>query len=77
MAKSMIGSRGEIALPDNVRARYGLAPDTLVRIIETRSGSLLVPLTDAPMSEELREELASWETLGADTWDLFPYEDEA
>jgi bifunctional DNA-binding transcriptional regulator/antitoxin component of YhaV-PrlF toxin-antitoxin module len=77
MSTSVIGSRGEVALPETVRERYGLAPDTAVRIIETRRGILLIPLTSEPMNAELREEIAAWERLGADTWDAFPYEEEA
>ena len=44
---------GEIALPRELRERYGMAPDVPIRIIETRSGILLVPLTGAPMEEDL------------------------
>lgn len=71
-----IGPAGEIELPDKVRERYGLTPETPVRIIETRSGILLIPLSDAPMSAELAEELAEWEELGAEAWEMFPYEQE-
>jgi bifunctional DNA-binding transcriptional regulator/antitoxin component of YhaV-PrlF toxin-antitoxin module len=60
-----------------VRDRYGLAPDTPVRIVETRSGILLVPLTDEPMSAELEQELEEWQSLSLQTWTMFPYEDDA
>ena len=66
---------GKISLPEDVRERYGLAPDTPLRIIETRNGILLVPLTDEPMSEELRGELEEWQALGAASLEMFPYED--
>jgi bifunctional DNA-binding transcriptional regulator/antitoxin component of YhaV-PrlF toxin-antitoxin module len=75
MASLTVGSRGEVALPTDVRERYRLLPDTRVRIVETRSGILLVPLTNEPMSEELAQELAEWQSLGAETWEMFPYED--
>jgi hypothetical protein len=52
-----------------------MAPATPVRIIETRGGVLLVPLGDAPMSPELAEELAEWQALGAESWEMFPYEE--
>jgi bifunctional DNA-binding transcriptional regulator/antitoxin component of YhaV-PrlF toxin-antitoxin module len=75
MTQLIVGHRGEVTLPDTVRERYGLSPDTPVRLVETRSGILLVPLTDAPMSAELAQELAEWQALSAQTWDLCPYED--
>lgn len=76
MTTSTIGNSGEIVLPDQVRERYGLTPQSAVRIVETRGGILLVPQTNAPMSEELQRELADWQALGAESWSLFPYEDE-
>ncbi len=66
---------GKITLPETVRDRYGLAEDTPLRIIETRNGILLVPLTNEPMSEELRAELDEWQALGAESLEPFPYED--
>ncbi len=66
---------GEIALPADIRQRYGLTPNTTVRVIETRSGVLLVPLTDQPMTPDLRDELEQWSALGSESWDMFPYED--
>jgi hypothetical protein len=35
-----------------------------VRLVETRTGILLVPLTDEPMSDELTRELEEWQALG-------------
>jgi bifunctional DNA-binding transcriptional regulator/antitoxin component of YhaV-PrlF toxin-antitoxin module len=66
---------GKITLPETIRDRYGLAEDTPLRIIETRNGILLVPLISEPMSEELRLELEEWQSLGAESLELFPYED--
>ena len=76
MINSTIGRQGEIALPDEVRERYGFVPDAPIRIIETSTGILIVPLTDAPMSPELEQELLAWQSLGAETWDMFPYVDD-
>ncbi len=76
MLNAIMGAGGEIALPDTLRERYGIVPDQVVRLIETRSGILLVPLTDAPMSAELSRELAEWQALGALAWDAFPYDEE-
>ncbi len=71
-----IGPAGQIELPDAVRDRYGMAPATPIRIVETRGGVLLVPLGDVPMSPELAEELAQWQALGAQSWEMFPFEEE-
>jgi bifunctional DNA-binding transcriptional regulator/antitoxin component of YhaV-PrlF toxin-antitoxin module len=65
-----VGRGGEIALPESVRERYGLTPDTPVRVIETRPGIPIVPLTNAPMSPEMTQELAEWQSLSAEAWDM-------
>ena len=67
---------GKVALPDEVRIRYGFAPNTPVRIIETQSGVLLIPLTDEPMSGALKAEIEEWQALGAESMEMFPFEDE-
>jgi hypothetical protein len=61
--------------PDYVLDRYGLAEEPLVRVIEPRSGILLVPLTQEPMSEALAEELQDWQSLGANAFETFPYDE--
>ena len=66
---------GKVTIPDEVRARYGFEPDTPVRIIETSSGILLVPLAAAPMNEALKAELSEWQALGAGSLEMFPYEE--
>lgn len=66
---------GKITLPETVRDHYGLAQDTPLRVIETRSGILLVPLTGEPMSDALRAELGEWQSLGAESLEMFSYED--
>jgi bifunctional DNA-binding transcriptional regulator/antitoxin component of YhaV-PrlF toxin-antitoxin module len=53
MASLAVGHHGEIALPADLRERYGLKPATPLRIGETRSGILLVPMTGEPMSTDL------------------------
>jgi hypothetical protein len=68
---------GELTLPLQVCERYGLTPATPIRVIETRTGVLLVPLTDGPMSSDLLHELAEWQELAAISWEAFPYEDPA
>jgi bifunctional DNA-binding transcriptional regulator/antitoxin component of YhaV-PrlF toxin-antitoxin module len=71
-----VGPAGEIELPDGVRERYGIAPATPIRIIEASGGILLIPLSDEPMSAELAEEVAHWQALGAESWEMFPFEEE-
>jgi hypothetical protein len=68
---------GELTLPAAVCERYGMTPATPIRVIETRSGLLLVPLTEAPMDAELARELAEWQELSLAAWDAFPYEEGA
>ena len=71
----VIEAGGKVTIPEALRRRYGFAPNTSVRVIETQSGILLVPLTDAPMSDGLKAELAAWQSLGADALALFPFEE--
>jgi AbrB family looped-hinge helix DNA binding protein len=66
---------GRITLPNDLRDRYGLAEDTTVRVIETRAGILLVPLTQELMSEALAAELQDWQSLGTNSSETFPYDE--
>lgn len=68
----IIEGGGKITLPGEVLARYGLAEETPVRLIETQKGILLIPLTDEPMSETLLAEIAEWQEAGAESWEMFP-----
>jgi bifunctional DNA-binding transcriptional regulator/antitoxin component of YhaV-PrlF toxin-antitoxin module len=71
-----VGPTGQIELPDDIRDRYGMAPATAIRIVETGGGVLLVPLGKTPMSPELAEELAQWQALGEQSWEMFPFDEE-
>ena len=71
----LIEDGGKISLPEEIREHYGLTPDTPLRIIETRGGILLVPLTNEPMSESLARELEEWQSLGAASLEMFSYEE--
>ena len=73
----VIEADGKVTIPEALRRRYGLAPNTPIRVIETHSGILLVPLTDAPMSDGLKAELTAWQSLGADALAMFPFEAQA
>jgi bifunctional DNA-binding transcriptional regulator/antitoxin component of YhaV-PrlF toxin-antitoxin module len=65
---------GKITLPDELRQRYGFREETSVRVVETRNGVLLIPLTDAPMSPELARELEEWQSLATSAWEMFDYQ---
>jgi AbrB family looped-hinge helix DNA binding protein len=71
-----VGPAGQVELPDEIRDRYGITPATPIRIIETRGGVLLVPLGKTPMDPDLAEELAQWQALGAQSWEMFPFDEE-
>jgi hypothetical protein len=76
MASTLIvGQSGEMILPLDLRARYGFVPEVPVRIIETRHGIMLVPLTDGPPSDHLAAELAEWQELGEDAVGMFPFDE--
>ena len=64
-----------ISLPPDLCEKHGFNTETPIRIIETRSGILLIPITNAPMNEELARELAEWQALSTSTWEMFPYEE--
>ena len=64
---------GKVAILDEVWARYGFEHRTPVRIIETQSGILLIPLTNAPMADALKAELEEWQALGAESLEMFSF----
>ena len=74
MSENLTIENGRITLPRDVVGRYRLEDDTPLRMIETRSGILLVPLTKEPMSSALSAEIAKWQALGVESLELFPYE---
>ena len=74
MSQNLTIENGRITLPKDVVGRYRLEDDTPLRMIETRSGILLIPLTKEPMSSALSAEISEWQTLGAESFELFPYE---
>jgi hypothetical protein len=71
----VVDAGGKIRLPERITDRYNLAPDTQLRVVETRSGILLIPLTADPMSEELQAELADWQALSQSSLESFPFEE--
>lgn len=77
MSNVTITDDGKVALPQSLCEKHGITTSTPIRIVETRTGILLVPLTKTPMSEELRREIAEWQALSLPNWEEFPYEETA
>lgn len=75
MSQKLVIENGKITLPEDVLDRYRLDEETPLRIIETRNGILLVPLTDEPMTAELRNELEAWQELGAESFEKVAHEE--
>jgi len=75
MATVTVGPGGELTLPADIVLRKGFKPDLAVRVVETRSGVLLVPVADREIPEELTHELDAWQELANDSWVSFPYEE--
>jgi bifunctional DNA-binding transcriptional regulator/antitoxin component of YhaV-PrlF toxin-antitoxin module len=75
MSQKLLIENGKITLPADVLDRYQLDEATPLRIIETRNGILLVPLTEEPMTDDLRSELEAWQELGAESFATIPYEE--
>lgn len=65
---------GKIILPDEIKDRYGFKSETIVKIVETSEGVLLIPLEDETIMDELKTELKDWQDLSQESWELFPYE---
>lgn len=74
MTTLLVGKQGEISLPKVIRERHQIVPDKPVRIVETREGILLFPLTDEPISPELASELEDWQAVSTHAVNSFPYE---
>ena len=74
MTTTIVDPAGAVVLPAELRTRYHLDPARIVRIVETRHGLLLVPLTDQPMPAEFQQEFDAWQSLDAAGWDAYPFE---
>lgn len=68
MTALLLEANGTIKLPKKSLKRYGFEQKMPVRLIETREGILLVPITDEPMSEELEQEVAEWQEAASETY---------
>ena len=77
MTDILTDANGQVTIPADIRRRCGMMPRTPVRVVETKGGVLLVPLTDAPMPPELSAELGAWTHLGAISATEWVYDEEA
>lgn len=75
MATVTLGPGGELTLPEELLSRYGLTPDRPIRLIATKGGLFLVPLSEEAMSSELADELEAWQELASLSWDRFPFDE--
>ncbi len=66
-----IEENGKLTLPDEIVERYQFKKETQFRIVETQKGVLLIPLTDEPMYDDLKNELEEWQAIGAGGWEMF------
>ena len=71
MSTATIDPAGSVLLPAELRSRYHLDASTPIRLVETRHGLLLVPLTNDPIPAALQRELDEWQSLDAAGWDAF------
>ena len=74
MTALLLETNGTIKLPKKSLKRYGFEQKTPIRLIETSEGILLIPITNEPMSNELKQEIAEWQEASNETWEDFPYE---
>lgn len=72
-----IEENGKLTLPEKIVERYQFKKETKFRIVETQKGVLLVPLTDEPMNEELKNELEEWQAIGVESWEMLGFEENA
>jgi bifunctional DNA-binding transcriptional regulator/antitoxin component of YhaV-PrlF toxin-antitoxin module len=74
MTTLKVRADGTIELPEEVRERYHISPEASLRVLEVGGGILLLPVESAG-DEVLARELAEWQSLTADAWELSPYEE--
>ena len=75
MSTVTLGRSGELTLPEELLSRYGLTPDRQIRLIATKGGLLLVPISEEAMRPELADELEAWQDLTSLSWDRFPFDE--
>ncbi len=74
MTAVLLETNGTVRLPKESIKRYGFEQKMSIRLIETKEGVLLVPITNQSLSEELSREIAEWHEAGSETWEDFSFE---
>lgn len=67
MTALLLEPNGTIKLPKKSLKRYGFEEKMPIRVIETKEGVLLIPLTNQPMKDELKQEIAKWQEAASET----------
>lgn len=66
---------GDIPLPSEMRDRHGFLPGAPIRVVETRSGVLLISAASRELDPEFAAELEAWQVLAATSLSAFTYEE--
>ncbi len=61
MTALLLDPNGTSKLPKKSLKRSGFEQKTPIRLIEISEGILLIPITNEPMSNELKQELTEWQ----------------
>ena len=61
MTALLLETNGTIKLPKKSLKRYGFEQKIPIRLIETSEGILLIPISNEPMNNELKQELTEWQ----------------
>ncbi len=70
MNTAKLERRGVLIIPIDLCERYGLREDTVIELVETDQGILLVPPTLEALEPELRRELEAWQAARDEDWTL-------
>ena len=61
---------GVLIIPVDLCDKYGLREHTVIELVETERGILLVPPTLDSLEPELRRELEAWQSARDEAWAL-------
>jgi bifunctional DNA-binding transcriptional regulator/antitoxin component of YhaV-PrlF toxin-antitoxin module len=61
---------GVLIIPVNLCEKYGFREHTMIELVETEQGILLVPPTLEALEPELRRELEDWQAARDEAWAL-------
>ncbi len=61
---------GILIIPVDLCEKYGFSEDTVIELVETERGILLVPPTLDTLEPEFRRELEDWQAVRDEAWAL-------